>query len=420
MLVNEAGALYPFGRQRHMSGEGLEEKSRMAEPKARDIFGLPNDLRGWVLAAGSVGAVLVGIGLLLTGDPFGLPYLATGVAAYLFLHARVFSLILWSGVALGALAGAILGGSVTVLLVVLAGAGLALVAASPGADRRAVISDGTAPTDADEARALLKQRTQLPTAAAIGPNEAAGRGTVIRSIGRLQVLHDGEDVSAELLQRPTLAFLWSFLLARSVLSDRPLLRNSLADEFSPGLPTQSQTKRLRDQIYNLQHDVAPVIGEMVQADRNHVRFCLNGADFDVFHLRALSQSLHPDPELLDQQATEGAEAFLLKLPAGEFLAGFEELENAVTEGRGAASDMVRDARLQVAGWRGALACAVADHRLARRQPELALRVLEPALAEAPKREAIARRLIDAYLQSGQTARAEELRRQIGSKGEVRE
>ncbi len=418
MLTNEAGALYPFGQQRHMCGEWLEEKSGVAEPEARDIFGLPNDLRGWVLAAGSVGALLVGIGLLLTADPFGLPYLAVGVAAYLFLHARVFSVIIWSGLALAALAGAILGGSVTVLLVVLAAAGLSMVAATRGADRRPVVNSRIADTNGTETTTLLQQPAELPKAAMIAPNEVANRGTVIRSIGRLQLVQDGEDVSAALLQRPTLAFLWSFLLARSVLSDQPLLRNSLADELSPGLPTQSQTKRLRDQIYNLQHDVAPVLGQMVQADRNHVRLCLNGADFDVFRLRGLSQSLNPDPDLLDQQATEEAEAFLLKLPAGEFLAGFEELENAVTEGRGAASDMVRDARLQVARWRAALACAVADHRLARRQPELALRVLEPALADAPKREGVTRRLIDAYLQTGQTAQAEELRREISSKGGV--
>lgn len=51
------------------------------------------------------------------------------------------------------------------------------------------------------------------------PPEVESGETVIRSIGRLQLSHNGEDLSAALLQRPTLAFLWSFLPARSVLSD---------------------------------------------------------------------------------------------------------------------------------------------------------------------------------------------------------
>lgn len=107
MLVNQAGALYPFGQRRPKGQQGLEDESSVAEPEARDLFGLPDDLRGWILAAGSLAAVLIGIGLLLTGDLFGLLYLAVGVAAYLFLHGRVFSVVIWAGVALGALAGAI-------------------------------------------------------------------------------------------------------------------------------------------------------------------------------------------------------------------------------------------------------------------------------------------------------------------------
>jgi len=418
MLLTEPAAPYPFRQPLHEGGDALEEEMGVREPEARDLFGLPNDVRGWVLAAGSVLAVLVGIGLLLTGDPFGLPFIAAGVAAYLFLHARVFSVIIWSALALGALAGAILGGRLSALLVVLAAAALTMVAANRAAGRQTTIRPGATPPSKGETTAESDEGYDSRLAPLVQPAEEVRRDTVIRSIGRLQLFHDGGDRSAALLQRPTLAFLWSFLLARSVLSDQPLLRNSLADELSPGLPSQSQTRRLRDQLYNLQHDIAPVIGELVQADRMHVRLCLNGADFDVFRLRDLSQSLSHDSELLDQQVVERAEGLLGELATGDFLPGFEEVENTVTEGRGAASEMVRDARIRVAGWRAALACAVADHRLARRQPELALRVLEPALAEAPKREDVGRRLIAAYLQTGQAARAEQLRREIGSKGEV--
>ena len=417
MLLNDAAALYPFGQPLHKGEEALEEEIIVAEPELGDIFGLPADLRGWILTAGSLGAALLGVALLLTGDPFGLLYLAAGVAAYLFLHARVFLVVIWSGVALGALAGGILGGSLSAVLVVLGAAGLAVVAASRGARRRTAASAGPVLPESDGTAVAPQEGPESPLPLTeLTENES--RGTVIRSIGRLEVLHDGEDLSADLLQRPTLAFLWSFLLARSVLSDQPLLRNSLADELSPGLPAQSQAKRLRDQIYNLQHDISPVVGGMIEADRKQVRLCLNGAQFDVFRLRDLSQSMTREAELLDQAKTEQAENLFQELAAGDFLPGFEELEHAVTEGRGTASDIVRDAGLQVAAWRAALACAVADHRLARRQPELALRVLEPALADAPKREDVGRRLIAAYLQTGQTARAERLRRELGSQREV--
>ncbi len=418
MLLSEAGALYPFGQPRHKGEEGLEEESSLEEPELSDLFGLPGDWRGWVLTAGSLGTALLGIGLLITGDPFGLLYLAAGVAAYLFLHVRLFAAVIWAGVALGALAGVVLGGSLSALLVVLAASGLALVAASRGADRRAPIAAGTPATEVANGTEKLHEESPARLASLNRATVMNGQRTVIRSIGRVQVIHDGEDLSAPLLQRPTLAFLWSFLLARSVLSDQPLLRNSLADELSPGLPATTQSKRLRDQIYNLQHDISPVIGQMVESDRKQVRLCLDEAAFDVFRLRDLSQSVSGEAELLDQAMAEQADKLLQELTGGDFLAGFEELENAVTEGRGAASEIVRDARLQVAGWRAAVACAVADHRLARRQPELALRVLELALADSPEREEVGRRLIATYLQTGQTARAEQLRRQLGHREEV--
>ncbi len=417
MLANQAAALYPFGQRSQTREEGLEDKGSATEPEMRHLFGLRDDLRGWVLAAGSLGAALLGVGLLLTGDPFGLLYLAAGVAGYVFLHSRVFSLAIWSGVALGALAGAILGGSWSGLLVALVAAGLAVVAARRGTGRRTAVSAGTGSVDGAQTSVEPPEGSEPPLSLT-KPAAVESRRTVIRSVGRIQVLHDGEDLSAALLQRPTLAFLWSFLLARLVLSEQPLLRNSLADEMSPGLPAQSQTKRLRDQLYNLQHDIPPLIGGMIEADRHQVGLRLNGADFDVLRLRDLSQSLTREAELLEPAMAEQAEALLKELARGEFLPGFEELENAVTEGRGAAGDTVRDARLQVAGWRAAVACAVADHRLARRQPELALQVLEPRLADAPQREDVGRRLISAYLQTGQTARAEQLRRELGNRGEV--
>ncbi len=418
MPVNQVAALYPFAQPCRPSAARLEEESAVAEREWRDRLGLPADLSGWILVAGSAGAVLLGLGLLLVGDPFGLLYLAAGVAAYLFLHARLFLVLVWSAVALGALAGAILGGRLSALIVVLAASGLALVAARQRTSQPAMVSEGSALAGGGDPKVEGPEEPGSPLGPLAKSPEVESRATVVRSIGRLQLIQAGEDLSGALLQRPTLAFLWSFLLARSVLTDQPLLRNSLADELSPGLPAQIQTKRLRDQIYNLQHDLSPVIGGLIESDRKQVRLCLNGADFDAFRLRGMSQSMGREGELLDQSIAEEADKLLQELANGEFLPGFEELENAVTEGRGAASQIVRDARLQVAGWRAAVACAVADHRLARRQPELALRVLEPALADAPEREEVGRRLIATYLQTGQTARAEQLRRQLGTREEV--
>ncbi|MDQ6636632.1 MAG: hypothetical protein M3Y62_02470, partial [Candidatus Dormibacteraeota bacterium] len=306
MPVNQVAALYPFAQPCRPSAARLEEESAVAEREWRDRLGLPADLSGWILVAGSAGAVLLGLGLLLVGDPFGLLYLAAGVAAYLFLHARLFLVLVWSAVALGALAGAILGGRLSALIVVLAASGLALVAARQRTSQPAMVSEGSALAGGGDPKVEGPEEPGSPLGPLAKSPEVESRATVVRSIGRLQLIQAGEDLSGALLQRPTLAFLWSFLLARSVLTDQPLLRNSLADELSPGLPAQIQTKRLRDQIYNLQHDLSPVIGGLIESDRKQVRLCLNGADFDAFRLRGMSQSMGREGELLDQSIAEEA------------------------------------------------------------------------------------------------------------------
>jgi DNA-binding SARP family transcriptional activator len=124
---------------------------------------------------------------------------------------------------------------------------------------------------------------------------------------------------------------------------------------------------------------------------------------------SLEGALPKGAELVDDDLKADIQ-LCLKLGGGDFLPAFEDLERRVTGGRGIAGQVVNDVRQQILGLRGNLAGALADRAFAQRSPQEAIGWLEQAVGEDPAREDLARRLISAYLQTGQSGRAAELRR----------
>ena len=180
----------------------------------------------------------------LEGDTIGVAYLAATTVAYLSLHTRALSSLVWAGVALAGLAG-FLAGNPASLIQVLVAAGLAGVAFLVPAQSP---SSGVEPTEIP---------VLVPTPSD-GLTESAHDGRLrIRAIGRLALLSDGTDLAPALLAKRTLVFLWSYLLARAVAQMPAISRDQLADEVAPGLPTKSQRERLRKQLWDVQNDTLP-------------------------------------------------------------------------------------------------------------------------------------------------------------------
>ena len=78
-----------------------------------------------------------------------------------------------------------------------------------------------------------------------------------------------------------------------------------------------------------------------------------------------------------------------------------------------AGEVVREARIQIAKARADLAFALAQHDVAGGRPARAIPYLLDALSQSQDRQDVARVLVVAYLQTGQTALATQMRREYG-------
>jgi len=413
------------------AGPGLREGLLQ---KLLTTLGVPKDPRGIVLACGFAGAGAVGVGVLLPpGDPIGFAYLGVAALGYFFLQTRFLPTFLWLLIAAyGALGG--VGGAAGGWVECGLGLLLAAVAVIPppvdsspenpyvahGQKVESPPQNGQSPVAATSATVEDSPKAIRETSASFEESPSAGAGQVvvgqrrlaIRSIGTLQIRAAGQDMTKGLEDKPVLCFLFEYLLARWVLDEPKVVRPALGDELSPGLPGKNQLDRLRKQLYDLQRDIDPALGALVRTDRTSVWLDLSDVDDDVTQLRGLASTVNDDQELISTQDARTIERLLNDMHGKEFLAGFEELERRVTQGRGTAGQVVADARLRLAEYRADLTCALADYQDAIGHPEQAIPHLEDALDALQGRKDLAKRLAVAYLKTGQTKRASEVRRQF--------
>ena len=399
-------------------GPGLREGST----QLLGTLGVPRDRRGIVLLCGYIAVAAFGLIALLTppGDPIGWGYIAVAIIGYFFIQTRGLTTFLWLLIAAGGAAVAQAGnpsGWVEFGLgLVLAGVALvqvpaiyrqqppplgmapALAGAVPAGDSSSFLEDSQTRTSR-----FLEESDPQPA--------AATTPLAVRCIGQLHLYVGDRDLARDLEDKPVLAFLFKYLLARFVLGDPQAARPGLGDELSPRVPTASQRDRLRKQLYDLQRNTAPEVAALVHSNRTHVWLDLHGIDSDVAALQELCSRIRERGSLIN--ADLAAEIHkMLDLTAGEFLAGFEELESRVNQGNGSAGQVVAQAREAIATERAELAQALAEYEDAMGQPEAAIRHLRAALDALPARQDLARLLVVAYLKTGQSARASEVRRQF--------
>lgn len=234
----------------------------------------------------------------------------------------------------------------------------------------------------------------------------------IRTFGRLQLLAGNRDLSESLLQKPVLAFIWLLLLVRGLArpSDR-LTRAELAEELTPGLGPERQRKRLRDRLSDMLHGEIPteLAARLSVRGDDSVTLELGRAISDFDRLMGTAHDCNAAEGLLaPNQAVEAIE--VLAITEGEFLPEWDRLEEQVTGGRGSAGATVRQLRDLAESARVELLDALAANHLARRESDRAVSLLERALERRPDHEGLARKLVAAYMQSGQIGRAADLQR----------
>jgi DNA-binding SARP family transcriptional activator len=398
---------------------------RKGPQQVLETLGVPRDRRGIVLLCGYVAAFAVGLSALLTppNDPIGWAYIALAAVGYLFIQTRGLTTFLWLLVAAGGAAIALAGGpSGWVefgLGLALAVVGLAPVPTAYRFPRSApeFRQEAARSTNGDSSRFLevsptrTSRKVEEPEAQPAHAWRAAVGRLEIHSIGRLRLLSGTDDLASSLEDKPVLDFLFKYLLTRYVLGQPALGRDALAEELSPGLPESSRRKRLRKQIYDLQKDLAPPVADLIHATRTRVGLELDRTSFDVDQLRDLANGIRQSGSLIDTHLAAEIQAMLDETEANEFLPGFEEVESRVNGGNGTAGDLVAQARELVANQRAELVRALAEYQEAIGHPEAAIPHLQSTLNALPGRQDIARLLVVAYLRTGQTARASEVRRQ---------
>ena len=384
-----------------------------------ETLGVPDDPRGIVLLCGYVAAALFGVFALLTppGDPIGWAYLALAILGYWFIPTRGLTTFLWLLVAVGGAAVAHAGAASGWLECAL-GVALALVGLSPS--RRH--NTGVVPTETTlDERPLTNGESPslVPGSSDPSPTEPASEalgGTsprlFIRAIGPLRLVVDGRDVTAGLEGKRVLAFLFKYLLARLVLEEPETKRDDLAEELSPRVPEPSRLERLRKQIYKLQKTTPPEVGALVRMNQTHVWLDLESADSDFRQLTELCERIGQRDQLIDSALANQVRKMLTRTE-GDFLAGFEVLEQKVNDGDGTAGQTMHAARGLIWNRRAELTVALAEYEDAMGRPDTAIAPLAAALDALPERQDLARMLATAYLKTGQTVRAAEVRRQYG-------
>ena len=395
-----------------------------------DALLVPRDARGIVLLCGLVMAAALGIGALLVGDPIGYAFLAGAAIGYLFLQTRMLPALIFLAIAIYGAAGGLAGGAVDWvecglgLLLTLAALfpvpviyrdepGIAPAGLPTGPEPALVPANGQTSAILEVPSTRSSTKAEVRAASSNGSNHRL----VIHSIGNLHLLASNGDLATDLEDKPVLAFMWKYLLARAASGAAHVSREAFGDELSPGMSKATQRERLRKQLYDLQKDIEPALAAVVRTNRSDVWLDLDDTDFDIASLRQLGERIRQRGFLIDAQLAEEVRRMLQATGEQEFLAGFEELENKVTQARGTAGEVVAEARAAIANLHAELASALAEYHDAAGHPEVAIPVLRSVLDASPQRQDVARLLVIAYLKTGQTALASEVRRNFDLKQE---
>jgi hypothetical protein len=230
----------------------------------------------------------------------------------------------------------------------------------------------------------------------------------IRSLGTLQLVYAGEDLTSRLLRAPTLSFIWLFLLTHAAARPRATVhRQMLAEEVFPGIDPEQQRGRLRGRLSDLQHDLPAVLADRVKVDGDLIRLDLETAEFDVARLRSTADELAAGTGLLTEAGMKSI-AVAIANYGGQYLPVWDEVERQTTSGRGSAGDLIRAVRTLADDLHTQLLVRLARHHEAQHDSPQTIPLLEEVLRRQPERGDVAQILTAAYRDTGQMIRARQL------------
>lgn len=234
----------------------------------------------------------------------------------------------------------------------------------------------------------------------------------VRTLGGLRVCLGAEDLTAHLLARPTLSYLWQYLLLRAVQGAGPVPRPAVADELYPGVDPETQHARLRRRLHDLQHKL-PALGRCLVVTDRDLRFDPESCDVDVVEILKFADDARTSdssgPALLAGSMVRALED-AVAATAAELLPQWEELEYTVNRGRGQSGEHVRALRARLVEARAVLLARLGAHYLGRREPARAVAALDEAFRLDPGREGLAEILARALEAAGERAQAADVRR----------
>jgi hypothetical protein len=236
----------------------------------------------------------------------------------------------------------------------------------------------------------------------------------IRTLGTFQLLQGDHDLAPELLRHPTLSFIWLYLLSRRAAgTTAPVHRQHLAEETFPGLDAEQQRARLRRRLSDLDRALPAAVAQCITTQGEFTQFDFDATLFDVTSLREAADTWGTGTGLLSE---EGFRAVVTSVEScgGEYLPLWEELEQQVTRGRGAAGELIRTIRQTTEDKNARLLMRLAHHHNARRDNARLIPLLEELLRRQPDYEEAVTLLAPAYIQTGQVTRANQLRSAYGN------
>jgi hypothetical protein len=373
-----------------------------------------------VLTIGYGLVFVAGLVVLVAADPTGLILIAAALAGVIFLHRIWLGVAIWAYVLVdGAVAAS--SGDDLGFYGVIAGLGFGLIALPIWSAKRAAPPPAYWTPQSPFAPPVAHASPPSPGSGIDDPAVSSPAATsitaskaptvpMIRTIGRICLLSVSGDLTASLIRKPVIGFLWLYLLARQVRTEGDrVTRSAVTDEVAHGV--SDPRGRLRGYLRDLTRMPEP-FGAMVRVDDEMIGFDLGECDSDFARLRRIAVSVRDSNGHIDDGVLREAHSLLQELGDGEFMPGFEEMEKRVTQGRGVAGLVVAEARSNIDGTRADLADAVAKALLDRGEAAQAVALLEPIVARSEERDDVARTLINALRESGQHKRAAEIRRRF--------
>jgi len=269
----------------------------------------------------------------------------------------------------------------------------------------------------ESAPTVAPHSSPLPTTSAAGESPVAidsqpapelVQQLSVATIGHFRLALGDDDLTNDLLQKPVASFMWLYTLSRGLRNPKDAIsRTALADEVFPNLDPKQQRTRVRQRLSDMQSSLPPAISGCVVSDGERVRFELHACTVDVVRLRDWATAIATST-MVDQDQLNNLEQLADAIGDGNFLPEWEALEAKVTAGQSSASTVVETVRADVDRWRAAVLIAIADAHAARGRAATAIPYLERVHRTHPNNEVAAKKLMAAYLETGQSERAREL------------